>query len=141
MIHPVKDHVKIEHAFQCEKCNETFKFEDSLKHHFNSQHVFRCEECNAPFEFQELLNNHVTLNHNNIFVSIFKCDMCNFMCKNRDSLIDHKSFHPIVISSTKISTFEEAQKFQERCKGRDKYFPQKSKLFRNRLKNFETFPN
>ena len=24
---------------------------------------------------------------------------------------------------------------------RDKYFPQKLKLFRNRLKNFETFPN
>ena len=24
---------------------------------------------------------------------------------------------------------------------RDKYFPQKSKLFRNRLKNFETYPN
>ena len=24
---------------------------------------------------------------------------------------------------------------------RDKYFPRKSKLFRNRLKNFETFPN
>ena len=24
---------------------------------------------------------------------------------------------------------------------RDKYFPRKSKLFRNRLENFETFPN
>ena len=28
----------------------------------------------------------------------------------------------------------------EKLKGRDKYFPQKSKLFRNRLENFETSP-
>ena len=27
------------------------------------------------------------------------------------------------------------------CQSRDEYFPRKSKLFRNRLKNFETFPN
>ena len=112
----------VKKKYKCEKCGKAYSKAQHLKYHINSIHYGiknqKCEICGITFSLSGDLNRHISSVHEG--AKAFKCEICN------------KTFTRASGVNRHMKTAHE---------GRDKYFPQKSKLFRNRLKNFETFPN
>ena len=70
---------------KCEKCEQSFTSELTLKEHVEATHKkFTCEHCNYS-DFKEVnVENHMVTLH-----SEFKCHLCNFVSNSGESLDKH----------------------------------------------------
>lgn len=80
-----------ENAFQCEKCERTFKFETELKSHLKSHihksTIYECKFCSQKFDTNRALLEHLHEIHEDKYT--FVCNKCGIGFLNKISLIKH----------------------------------------------------
>ena len=71
----MEEHIRKDHEFGCNQCDEEFRLYDQLVDHMKMNHEveFECMEWREKFEFEDKLGEHVRNIHGNINHGC-KCD-------------------------------------------------------------------
>ena len=85
-IHIFSSHFKQEHIHSCRTCGKEFENPKDLEEHNLSEHNNHCGVCEETFETKSSLTKHMHENHSE---EIYKCEICAFEGRTRDSIESH----------------------------------------------------
>ncbi|XP_012274931.1 zinc finger protein 845 [Orussus abietinus] len=82
----------------CSECPRSFKRQIMLDKHVKAEHKvlkgsLQCHRCNKKFAFQANLNLHIRNVHENLNEGSFKCDICDRIFVEEQSLKTHRGWH------------------------------------------------